>query len=38
MMEEMLVDITNDVGAIIINDSINGIRKNHERFRKELKD
>ena len=36
MMEKML-DKTNEVGAII-NDSINGIRKNHERFREELKD
>ncbi len=35
-MEKML-DKTNEVGAII-NDSINGIRKNRERFREELKD
>ena len=31
MMEKML-DKTNEVGAII-NDSINGIRKNRDRFR-----
>ena len=36
MMEKML-DKTNEVGAII-NDSINGIRKNRERFREELRD
>jgi hypothetical protein len=36
MMEKML-DKTNEVGAII-NDSINGIRKNRDRFREELKD
>ncbi len=36
MMEKML-DKTNEVGAII-SDSINGIRKNRDRFREELKD
>ncbi len=36
MMEKML-DKTNEVGAII-HDSINGIRKNRDRFREELKD
>jgi hypothetical protein len=36
MMEKML-EKTNEVGAII-NDSINGIRKNRNRFREELKD
>jgi hypothetical protein len=36
MMEKML-DKTNEVGAII-NESINGIRKNRDRFREELKD
>jgi hypothetical protein len=35
-MEKML-DKTNEVGAII-NDSINGIRKNRDRFREEIKD
>ncbi len=35
-MEKML-DKTNEVGAII-NDSINGIRKNREKFRDALKD
>ena len=36
MMERML-DKTNEVG-VIINDSINDIRKNREKFRAELKD
>jgi hypothetical protein len=36
MMEKML-DITNETGTII-NDSINSIRINKEKFRSELKD
>src|SRR3954470_23525333 len=36
-MMEKILDKTNEVGAII-NDSINGIRKNRDRFREELKD
>jgi hypothetical protein len=36
MMEKML-DKTNEIGTII-NDSINSIRKNKEKFRSELKD